>query len=255
MAVDARDVDEDRVEQLGELIRTDLQVVEVVAIVRDADVRHALRDPPLEARPLVAGEVEAARRLEEGQQLVEVAVQLTVWCHQAAVPDLSSVSSAPADLLKRAIASLTAAACASVARARVRKRSALGDSRRVARRSSRRMMSARSSRLCRAAHSAVSSARDCSLTRLSGEKPCPTRHSNHTRGPSSFSHSAPPHSGQVSPEGSPRGFEPGSYETSSGSGSPPNSVSFAAGFPFDSTTTGVSSISHRQRPMVSIGST
>ena len=78
VAEEAGDVDEDRVEELGELVGVDLEVVEVVAVAADLDALHALAEAAFQARALVAAEVEAAGALEELQQLRQIAVVLWV---------------------------------------------------------------------------------------------------------------------------------------------------------------------------------
>jgi hypothetical protein len=71
VAEELRDVDEDGVEELLVLVRVDLQEVLVVAEAVDLHLLHPAPDPPLQARPLVAGEVEPAGALQEAQQRLE----------------------------------------------------------------------------------------------------------------------------------------------------------------------------------------
>ena len=104
IAEELRDVDEQRVEQQLELVRVDLEVVEVGAEVLAADRLHAPPEAPLEARLLVAGEVEAARSLEELQQRRERAVGAHV---ATASRSSSSGSRTPRNSSARRIADAT----------------------------------------------------------------------------------------------------------------------------------------------------
>lgn len=78
-------VDQQRVEQLGELFAVELQVVEVVLGALRPDRTHPLGDPALDGRALVAGEVEAARLLDERQERLERPVR-TGRVHAALAP-------------------------------------------------------------------------------------------------------------------------------------------------------------------------
>ena len=60
IAEEARRVDQERVEQLGELFAMQLEIVDVVVVALGADGHHPLGDATLDRRPLVAREVEAA---------------------------------------------------------------------------------------------------------------------------------------------------------------------------------------------------
>ena len=75
VAEEAGDVDQDRVEQRAELVGVDLQLVDVLAVLRHTDLAHPVPHAPHETRALVAGEVEAARLLEVAQQPLEVVVR------------------------------------------------------------------------------------------------------------------------------------------------------------------------------------
>src|SRR5262249_41665886 len=72
IAEEGRHVDQDRVEQVRELLGVDLEVVDVVGEVADADDLHPLLDSPHQGRALVGREVEPAGPLE----VVEEALQL-----------------------------------------------------------------------------------------------------------------------------------------------------------------------------------
>ena len=84
------DVDEDGVEELGELLRVDLEMVDVGLVIVEAQELHAPRHAPQQARALVAGEVEAAALLQEFEQPLELAV-LFLFTHVSA----STASAAP----------------------------------------------------------------------------------------------------------------------------------------------------------------
>src|SRR5262249_23299498 len=71
IAEEARHVDEDGVEEDGELLGVDLEVVAVGLEAGDADGLHAAQHSPHQARALVAGEIEAALLLQEAQQVLE----------------------------------------------------------------------------------------------------------------------------------------------------------------------------------------
>jgi hypothetical protein len=75
VAEEARDVDQDGVEQRVELVRVQLQVVDVVAVVGDRHLAHPVRDAPHQARALVPGEVEAPRLLQVREHVFEGAVR------------------------------------------------------------------------------------------------------------------------------------------------------------------------------------
>src|SRR5881397_441567 len=74
VAEEAGDVDEDRIEQLAELVRAGLQQVAVIEIGGGIDHAHPLTDPPSQRGALVAGEIEATRIAHEGEQRLEIAV-------------------------------------------------------------------------------------------------------------------------------------------------------------------------------------
>jgi hypothetical protein len=69
-------IDQDRVEEGGELLRVNLEVVEIFAVVAHADLRHSATHAAHQARPFVAGEVEAARLLQIEQQRLELRIEL-----------------------------------------------------------------------------------------------------------------------------------------------------------------------------------
>ena len=71
VAEELRDVDQQRLEQLPYSSGVDLEVVEVVAERRAADRLHAAPEAALQARALVAREVDPAGALEELQQRLE----------------------------------------------------------------------------------------------------------------------------------------------------------------------------------------
>src|SRR5262249_12512599 len=71
IAVEARDVDQDRVEQESELFRVDLEIVDVVGEARDVDRLHPLENPAHQARALVGREVEPARALQVVEERLE----------------------------------------------------------------------------------------------------------------------------------------------------------------------------------------
>ena len=85
VAEEPRHVDQDRVEQLRELVGVDLEVVEVLGVRRQPEHLHAAADASAERGALVAGEVEAAapmqvleHRLEAGRVGLVVGVALLV---------------------------------------------------------------------------------------------------------------------------------------------------------------------------------
>src|SRR5262249_47764432 len=71
---EGRDVDEDGVEKVWELVRVDFEVVGVGGEAFDAQNLHAAEDAAHQTRALVGAEVEAAGPLEVIQQRVEGAV-------------------------------------------------------------------------------------------------------------------------------------------------------------------------------------
>src|SRR5262249_48830665 len=75
VAKERGDVDEDRVEELHELLGMHLEVLDIALVVLDAHHLHAPLHASLEARPLVAGEVEAALLLEKLEQGLELVVR------------------------------------------------------------------------------------------------------------------------------------------------------------------------------------
>src|SRR5262249_24381084 len=66
-----RHIDKDRVEEVLELVGMNLQIVDVVLVVVEADLLHPLLDSTREGCPLVTGEVERARSAEMLEQLLE----------------------------------------------------------------------------------------------------------------------------------------------------------------------------------------
>lgn len=77
---EARDVDQDRVEEGGELLGLQRQHVLVLVERPDTDLVHAVAHAAYQARPLVAGEVEGAVVAEELQQPLETLVHLVGGC-------------------------------------------------------------------------------------------------------------------------------------------------------------------------------
>ena len=75
---EGRDVDQDGVEEQREFLRVRVEVVAVLAQTLDPRVRHPLADPPIEAGPLVAGEIEAAVVPDVLQQRLQVARAFTL---------------------------------------------------------------------------------------------------------------------------------------------------------------------------------
>lgn len=68
---EARHVDQDRVEQGGELVCAGLQSVEVLLEGAEAGLLHAVAHAAHQGGPLVAGEVESARVTQETEQIFE----------------------------------------------------------------------------------------------------------------------------------------------------------------------------------------
>ncbi len=81
VAEEGRHVDQDRVEEVRELVGVDLQVVDVVGVALHADHVHPLGDAAHQARPLVPREVEAAGAAEVLQQQLEVRFRLFRTAH------------------------------------------------------------------------------------------------------------------------------------------------------------------------------
>jgi hypothetical protein len=71
IAEERRDVDQDRVEQLGELVLVDLEIVEVRGVGVDPDRGHPLVDAARERCPFVRGEVEPAGVLQVFEEALE----------------------------------------------------------------------------------------------------------------------------------------------------------------------------------------
>ena len=71
IAEELGDVDQQHLEQLLVLVGVDLEVVQVVAEGLRADGLHPAPEATLQARTLVAGEVQPATALEELQQRLE----------------------------------------------------------------------------------------------------------------------------------------------------------------------------------------
>src|SRR5206468_10326640 len=69
-----RDVDEDHVEEEAELLRMDLEVVEVLLIALDAEHLHPALEAPRQRRALVPAKVEAAAALQMGEERLELLV-------------------------------------------------------------------------------------------------------------------------------------------------------------------------------------
>src|SRR5262249_8496248 len=74
IAEEPGDVDEDGVEEGGELVRVDLQVIPVVAVALDLELLQALADATSDAVALVTREVEAAALHDVLEQRLEVVV-------------------------------------------------------------------------------------------------------------------------------------------------------------------------------------
>ena len=79
VAKEGRHVDQDRIEERRELVGIGLQIRRVAIEFLDVHGLHPLLDAPLQARTLVAGEIEAVAVLEEIQQRFE----LGIFCHEA----------------------------------------------------------------------------------------------------------------------------------------------------------------------------
>src|SRR5205085_10343728 len=75
VAEERRDVDQDAVEELRKLLGMHFEVLRVALEVLDADELHAPLHTALEARALVAGEVEAALLAQELEQLFQFRVE------------------------------------------------------------------------------------------------------------------------------------------------------------------------------------
>src|SRR3954447_382440 len=73
VAEEPGDVDQDGVEEDGELLGMELQVLDVADVAVDSHLLHALAYPALERRALVSREVEAAVVLEKLEEHVELA--------------------------------------------------------------------------------------------------------------------------------------------------------------------------------------
>src|SRR5439155_13504404 len=71
IAEEARDVDQDRVEELRELVRMLVEIRLVVGIRLDPERLHALGETAGETRPLVAAVVEASSLPDVVEQLLE----------------------------------------------------------------------------------------------------------------------------------------------------------------------------------------
>src|SRR4051794_20628371 len=194
IAEEPRDVDEDRVEQRGELVGLDLEVVEVGGVVADADLLHPLADAALERRALVAGEVEAARPLQVLEEHLERRVGV-VGAGRRVRHDPAAIdwSSAVPWIASRTIAARSRASPAWRSNVSAERGWPLCRARAARRRSS----AARSSSERTAAQSAPSSASPCALERLSIENTWPTLHWKRARLPSWRSNNTPPQSGHV----------------------------------------------------------
>src|SRR5262249_59836539 len=94
VAEETRDVDEHCVEQLGELIGMQLQVVDVLVVAVDTNVGHPLGDAALHAGPLIAGEVKPAALADELQQRVQRVLDRRA--HQLEPPASTASSASPA---------------------------------------------------------------------------------------------------------------------------------------------------------------
>jgi hypothetical protein len=74
IAEEPGDVDEDRVEQLAELLGMDLEIVQVVGVFLEAQGVQPLAHPAHQARALVGAEVEASAALQIGKQRLKLGV-------------------------------------------------------------------------------------------------------------------------------------------------------------------------------------
>ena len=71
---EARNVDEDCIEQLDELVRVPFQVIEILVVGLHAETLHPLLCSASEARALVTGEVESTVRLDVLDQSLELRI-------------------------------------------------------------------------------------------------------------------------------------------------------------------------------------
>jgi hypothetical protein len=76
VAEEIGDVDEDRVEQLDELVRVRLEIVLIPSKVVDAQLLHTTADAADQARSFVSGEVETACGFQELKERFEAFVGL-----------------------------------------------------------------------------------------------------------------------------------------------------------------------------------
>jgi hypothetical protein len=88
IAEERRDVDEDRVEELRELVRVLFEAVAIGRVVGRADSLHATLETPRQARALVAREVEASVLPHEEEQVFELGVDLRGHARGRTVPPL-----------------------------------------------------------------------------------------------------------------------------------------------------------------------
>src|SRR6185436_18025850 len=87
------DVDQNRVQELGELPRLGFQVAAVVIVGVHARRLHALLETPHEARPLVLRIVEPPRLVDEVEELFEPGIELRA--HAAAPGATMRLRAAP----------------------------------------------------------------------------------------------------------------------------------------------------------------
>ena len=76
VAEEARDVDQDRVEEVRELLRVHLEEVVIFVVARDPDLVHPLLHAAHEARSLVAREVEPAVVADVVEQRLEAGIDV-----------------------------------------------------------------------------------------------------------------------------------------------------------------------------------
>src|SRR6185295_14360480 len=94
IAKKVRDVDQDGIEQQRELGRMGLEKIAVAAVVLDVGSLHPLLDAPLEARPLVGGEIESTTLVQVVEQGLELHRGVPCFGAHAASPRTMSLVSA-----------------------------------------------------------------------------------------------------------------------------------------------------------------
>src|SRR5436305_3549299 len=172
VAEEGSDVDEDRVEELDELVRVLLEQRAVLVVAGSAARLEPLVDPPREARLLVAGEVEAACIPDVRQQRVEVTRPLGQWLGHSACS--SSSASATGSSVRRTPRTVTASPTIAFA-LRSRRTAVRRLPRCLARIDNRRSIAAFSSSARSAAHRARSTCSCCWMTSDEGVDSGPGR--------------------------------------------------------------------------------